>query len=101
MKKKVKGIVDNVYENIVKVQVTLPNGTGYVEWIEDDSPDLELLEEIETQEVNANPEDTSPTQYCTSPGDISYHGSPPSNHSFEDPMPNQSSEDICSKVLYE
>lgn len=80
-----------MYENIIKIQSTYPNGTVYYEWIEDDDLDLVLLEEIPTQEVNPNPEDTSPTQYCTSAGDISYQASPPSHHSFEDPMPNQSS----------
>ena len=86
-----KGVVDNVYENIIKVQASLPNGNVYYDWIDDDCSDLTLLEEIAVQEINANPEDTSATQYCTSPGDISYRGSPASNHSFDEPLPNHSS----------
>lgn len=66
---------------MIKIKMTLPNGNTYHEWVEDDSTCLRLIEEYIPQEVQVNPEDTSPTQYCSSGGDISYreiNDSPPS-----------------------
>lgn len=85
MSKWLKGVVENVYENMVKLKTTHPNGNVYYEWIEDDSSYLHSAEEPVAQEVNPNPEDTSPTQYCSS-GDISFNqiDSPPSDRSREE-----------------
>ncbi len=81
MKQYVHGVVENTYENILKIRIHMNNGT-YYEWVEDDSEALRPYNEPVAQDVPPNPDDTSVTQ-CCSTEDLSYRAndSPRSNRS--------------------
>ena len=83
MKRWTEGVIDNVYENILKIKALQPNNTIYYEWLEDDSTNVHPKDDLPAQDVKAYKEDTSPTQYCSSGADISAN-SPHSNRSLDD-----------------
>lgn len=87
MKRWTEGVVDNIYENILKVKaIQLPN-TIFYEWFEDDSTSIHPKEDTPLREVRVNMDDTSPTE-CYSPNetDISarVENSPLSNRNLDD-----------------
>ncbi len=82
--KRIKGTIENVYENIIKIKLEDQTGVPYYEWVGDDSSDVMIIEENLTQEIHVPQEGTPPTQDNNSSGDISYNPSPRSNRSFDD-----------------
>lgn len=87
MKRWIDGVVDNIYENILKVRAIQPNNIIFYEWFEDDSTYIQPKEDTPLREVKVNVEDTSPTE-CYSPNgtDISARvdTSPLSNRNLDD-----------------
>jgi len=87
-------VIEAVYDRIVKVKVH----DSYSEWMEDDSKDLRPKEETVEQEIkSAVNQETSPTQYCSSPGELSYQSNQ-SNRSNNSPQRSPTSLDTQANI---
>jgi len=87
-------VIEAVYDRIVKVKVN----DSYCEWMEDDSKDLRPKEETVEQEIkSAVNQETSPTQYCSSPGELSYRSNR-SNRSNNSPQRSPTSLDTQANI---
>lgn len=95
MRKYLPAVVEAVYENILKIRV---NGS-YTEWLEDDSKDLRPKEESVEQEIkSAANQGTSPTQYCSSPGELSYRSNKSNRSNNNSPQRSPSSLDTQANL---
>lgn len=88
-------MIEAVYDRIVKVRLN----DSHFEWMEDDSKDLRPKEESVEQEIKsvAN-QGTSPTQYCSSPGELSYRSNRSNRSNNNSPQRSPNSLDTQANI---